>query len=105
MTKQENLDLCKEFLGKARAIVQRESMFEIRGRYNSHHSPEQKKEEEDLHNTHQQEAWAIVKDIYVNNRDAIILWRQHTPFQSDKDTIDAIIRVIDNEIDEILLED
>ena len=101
----DTLELCKEFMNRARDIVQQESMFEMRRRMNGHHSSKQVDEETKLHNMHQQIAWQIVKKLYCENKDAIILYRQGLDFKSDKNTIDAIVKVIDEEIDSIVLGD
>ena len=104
MDKIDDLETCKEFISRARDIVQQEIVFEMRHRMTTELGSQESIEQRKLHETHQKTAWQIVKKMYVENEAIIQVYRQETT-DDNKDIIDNISRVIHDEINEIILKD
>ena len=100
----DNLDTCKEFIGRARDIVQQEIVFEMRHRMTTELGSKESIKQRKLHEAHQITAWQIVKKMYVENEAIIQIYRQESR-EDVKELIDNISRVIHDEINEIILKD
>jgi len=102
MLTMSNEDIVENFIDGARAIVHQDMVFNMRRRMNGHHPAEDIDKETKLHNAHQQIAWQIVKKLYVENNEIINKYAQ-TLNDSDRSIVSAITKVIDEEMDKILL--
>jgi len=103
--KLDELEICKEFMGRAREILSQEFSFELTDRYahgdfGSKEAVDRKK----LHEAHQVIAWQKVKKMYVEHEDIIQTYKQEAP-ETDRDIIGEISRVIHDEINELLLKE
>lgn len=100
-THSEIVDVA-QMVGYAQCIIQQEQFYELRRRFNMHHSDEQKKTEKDLHETHQKIAWEKVKEFFSANREEVIAYREKAS-DLDKSYIDTIAKVIEEEVEGLLL--
>lgn len=104
MTAQEIM-LCEDFVRRAMEITQKDMNHELRQRYNTNRPKETIVQEHKSHIQSQLERWKVVKDIYCNNKELIDAYHR-TIDDSDfgKEIIESICKVIENEVESILLQ-
>ena len=94
----------ERILNKANCIIQRENSYNLRKTYNTHKSEEDIAYEDELHETKQKAAWKEVKALAEARMEEMLLYR-NVASENERSILDAIIEVIDDEVNDILLKD
>lgn len=93
-------------IDEANCIIQHEIVFNMRKRMNDHHCYEQKEREQRLHDMHQQMAWQDIKQKYCDNKEFFDQCRlEYALTKAQKEILDAIVKVVEEEIEDMLLGD
>lgn len=92
--------LWEKFTSLANYVVERETVFEMRRRMNSHHPQDAKDYESNLHNKQQQQSWAILKKWYCENESTLREFYKATESKKKKKLFEAVAKVIDDEMKE-----